>query len=118
MDQIGLIPAGSKPLRLEALGGPAALVVSVGGHALPLSVISASGSIFVLGADISAYAGQTAELKFDALAPLGPVFPSNWEIDSIQFSTSTIPEPSTFALVGLGSLLAAWRLSRRLSGKN
>jgi hypothetical protein len=109
--QTGLIPADSKSIRFETLGGSFPLVVSVGGHALPLAVISLTGNVFVLGADISAYAGQTAELKFDALAPPIGTFPSpsNWEIDSIQFSTSTIPEPGALALVGLGCLVSAWR---------
>ena len=55
--------------------------------------------------EISPYAGQTAELRFTVPTAGG-------SLDYIQFSTTPVPEPSTWALLGLGGALF-WGLKRR-----
>jgi hypothetical protein len=57
----------------------------------------------IYGANIASYAGQTGQLLFTA-----PV-QSESIIDNIQFSSSSVPEPSEFALTALGALLLGFR---------
>ncbi len=89
-----------------------ALQVSFGGQMLLFSAISNAPNYTVYEADISAYAGQTGELRFT----------EPWEhealLDNIQFSTSPAPEPSVSGLSALGGLCLAWRRWRRKSSKS
>jgi len=114
ISQTGLVPSTSKSIQFEVFIGSAPLVVSLGGQQLNWSVLSASGNVFVIASDISTFAGQVAELKFDALpTPPGIGTPSNWIIDSIQFSDFAIPEPSVVAISALGLILGRWFLRGR-----
>jgi len=56
------------------------------------------------------FAGQTEQLMFSALRGFTDNF---WEIDNIQFSDSSIPEPSVFGISAVGALLLGWRVVRR-----
>jgi hypothetical protein len=104
--QSGLVPAGSLSLLFKAYGPTDRLAVSVGGQSLPLANL---GNGFY-GADIHQWAGQTAELKFTAVANnpyVGNLV--NIGLDDIQFSPSTIPEPGVTVLAGLGIVLMSLR---------
>lgn len=82
--------------------------VAIAGQNVPVSQISTVGAgIYVYGGNISAYAGQIDELQFTALAGGGS--PVNMWLDSIQFSSSPVPEPNTLSLSTLGGLFLAWR---------
>jgi hypothetical protein len=75
----------------------------------------------VYGADVSAWAGQTAQLSFTTFAENPHQNNQYLYLDAIQFSTQSIPEPSTFALAGLGSLFVGfrrWRNPSRLTSFN
>ena len=81
-----------------------ALQVSFNGQSLTPVAISTTANYTVWGIDISAYAGQTGELRFTK-----PWLPTNDSdgvlLDNIQFSSSPIPEPSALALCGVSLLL-------------
>ena len=64
--------------------------------------------------DISAFAGQTVSLEFITLGMRSPFDYNLKGIDSISFSPEMIPEPSTWALLGLGGIAL---LLRRTFGK-
>jgi hypothetical protein len=97
--QTGQIPSTAQSIIYW--GG--ALQVSFNGQPLSFSDMGDTPNYTIWGANISAYAGQTGQLLFTA----------PWEttafLDNIQFSSSAVPEPSEFALSGLGALLLSFR---------
>ncbi len=105
--QTGLVPADARSLRF--LGTTPAglfqgqLTVALNGIPTSLSVLEDYGATALYGADISAFAGQTAQLRFtDAV---GVQRNSDFFLDRIEFSPVGVPEPSTWALLGLGGAL-------------
>lgn len=81
------------------------LQVSFNGQPLSPVALETTPNYTKWGIDISAYAGQTGELRF-SVPRLGGSF-----IDGIEFSSTIIPEPSGFSLSLLGFVLAvaiAW----------
>jgi hypothetical protein len=121
--QTGDVPPDAQSIRFFNYGGP--FEVRVNG--LPISLIydHQSNPAFpalrmaeVVG-DISAFAGETVELRFvtiDNPPGLGPISFDNVlnGIDSIRFSPEPIPEPSAWLLLGLGGVgLLAWHRRQR-----
>ena len=110
MAQRGLIPAGTMSLHFFAgedfRGG---VVASIDGQALNLSVLQTFSGYNELGADISAFAGQTVELRFTRPAVVAG---ANLFLDDISFSPNPVPEPSAWVLLVLGSALF-WCVTRR-----
>ncbi len=103
--QTGTIPNTAQSLTFFAsLGGT--VLVSFNGQNLPFSVIGSGANYTIYGANISNYAGQTGQLLFTAPVQNAAL------LDNIQFSSSSVPEPSEFALAALGALLLGFR--RRL----
>lgn len=110
--QIGLVPSDSLSLRFKVQSASTPLDVAFDGQSLVLQILFITPDYVLYGANISAFAGQTAELRFTALEnnyPRGNIL----GIDSIVFSNVPIPEPSSAGLTMLGSLLLARRLLRR-----
>ena len=112
ISQTSLVPVDANSILFKAqgtgsLGGP--LLVSLGGENVPFSVISTTPDYTAYGGDVSAFAGQTAQLTFTA----PPGVNNYWTLDDIQFSSSSIPEPSSFSLSAIGALLLGWRALRR-----
>ena len=96
--------AGTAPL-------PAYFTASLGGENLALHVVGNVPGAVELAADVSAWAGQTANLSIGVTAPSGSTDFEFWgEVDSVFFSPTAVPEPSTTALAGLA--LAGWFLRR------
>jgi hypothetical protein len=114
LSQTGLVPEGTKALRLAVAND--SFDVSLGGSALSLVPLSrATNNLFdytVWGADITGHANLTEELRitvpYDPGVPFGR-YHSIW-LDDISFSPNPIPEPGTWALLGLGA--AAWFLTK------
>lgn len=98
--QSGQMPADA--VSLIYWGG--ALQVSFNGHLLTPVAIGNTANYTIWGMDISAYAGQTGELRFTK-----PWLPTNFSdgalLDNIQISPVAVPEPSVLALFGVSLLL-------------
>lgn len=109
LGQTGQIP--STAVSLIFYGTPS-MQVTFAGQPISLVTLGGASEYAVRGGDISQFAGQTGELRFTQSAgPLGSVMA--W-LDNIQFSNQPIPEPGTFVLFALGTLLLGWRLRDRL----
>ena len=123
--QAGLIPSDAKSVRFFGrFNGPQSPIVSVAGQALPLYTLNQLGNSTFYGADLSAFAGQTAELRFTVATDYATVLQgggSRLMLDAISFSATPVPEPSVVSLlllIGAGMLVlridpktvkAAWR---------
>ncbi len=109
--QTGLIPAGTLSLRFYGQSGFGNLFrVSLGGQLLTPVMLQDFGSYQQYGANIPAIAGQTAELRFTQ--GNGPTGYGDSFLDEISFSPVAVPEPGTWALLGLGGALL-WSGTRR-----
>jgi PEP-CTERM motif-containing protein len=108
--QTGILPLEARSLLFKARETTGPGLVSLGGSLLPIIPLSVTSDYTLYGADISAWAGREAELRFTAVAP--PTLDHFWGLDAIQFSTTPIPEPSTFALFALAAAFG-WFYRRR-----
>lgn len=108
--QVGQLPANAKSIVFDSgFSGVWSTVydVTFAGNPIPLFDIGTASGYFIVGGDISAYAGQTGELRFTALlADFGPY------LDDIRFSNQAVPEPGVLGLSVIGGLLLGWRLRR------
>ena len=112
LTQTGFIPIDSKTLLFNSDG--MGIKLSLNGSLAPLVNLGRTGSpdpfngYDTYGVDISSLAGKDAELKFSS-----PVF-GFVRLDDIRFSSvALVPEPSTWALFGVGGLALAWVIRRR-----
>jgi len=106
ISQSGTVPVTARSLTFMS-STPAWGGVSFNGQILSLWDLGRH----VYGADISGFAGETGELRFESSAYPGGL---GYLIDNIQFSDQPIPEPGTLGLVALGGLaLAGARRVRR-----
>ncbi len=97
--QTGLVPQTAQSLVFLSVS-EGSLQVTFDGQIIPMIQIGTAPNYVAMGGDISAFAGQTGELRFTAFNGVGAGL-----IDSILFSTQAIPEPSTYLLFGCGVLL-------------
>ena len=112
ISQSGLIPPGTKSLRVDMFWVLESITVSFNGQAINLVPLESYAAYTVYGGDISQFAGQAVELTFtEPPTPPGQPEPSSAVLDDIVFSPSAIPEPSTLGLLWMG--LPALLLSRR-----
>jgi hypothetical protein len=95
--QTGFVPSDAQSLLFRAqVGGP--VEAALGGQPLSLMPVAVGPNYTVFGADITAWAGQETELRLTAIAQsMGNLT----ILDSIEFSTTPVPEPSTFALLAI-----------------
>ena len=102
--QTATIPAGAESIQFItndrfALG----FLIFFGGQRLSISQLGATPSgQWLWGGDISAFGGQTGELRFQGVGYL----------DYIRFSQA-VPEPNALGFFGFGALLLAWRALRK-----
>ena len=109
--QMGLVPVGSHSIMFKAQPEDGTLTVSLGGVTVPYFALSTGPNYTLYGGDVSAFAGQTVELDLSLSRAPGADY-SNLNVDSIEFSASTIPEPSVLTLSALGTVLLTWRFLR------
>ena len=102
--QTGQIPQDAKSL-VFVTGLSYAFNTTFAGNAIPLVQIGATPKYVILSGDVSAFAGQTGELRFS-----GGGF-----LDAIHFSSQVVPEPSVLGLSAFGVLLLGrqWRKASR-----
>jgi hypothetical protein len=107
--QTGQLPTNA--LSLVFLTSPEYLLqVTFGGQPISLVQIGSTATNITLAGDISAFAGQTGELRFTAPAVTGYGM-----VDDIRFSNEAIPEPSACALFVCGAVMVGvnwWRRRR------
>jgi hypothetical protein len=96
ISQIGTLATDTHSVLFAATKDQVALNVSFNGQPLQTIALQDHGTYQTFGADISAFAGQTGELSFTAPYPTWTL------IDAIQFSTTSIPEPSTLGMFAIG----------------
>src|ERR1051326_3377930 len=101
--QAGQLPQTAASVRFYG-SGSGIYAVSFAGHQIPLLVLGTSPTYTVFGGDISAYANQTGELRFQG----------DGLLDNVFFSSQPIPEPGVTGLLALGGLIFCRRfLTRR-----
>jgi len=102
--QTGLIPMGTLSIEFKADGqiafGP--ILVSFGGQNIPVYALATGANYTLYGGDVSALAGTTGQLEFSVPGSLSGYTFNAWNLDSIVFSTSPVPEPATSALILAG----------------
>jgi|SRR5579859_5885099 len=113
ISQSAVVPTSTESLLFRAQAGPGAasgsLLVSLGGQPISYSTIALGPDYTLYGGNIpSNLAGQYEQLVFSALTGGG----NNWNIDDIQFSPSSVPEPSVLPLLAWGGLLFGLRRSK------
>jgi hypothetical protein len=112
--QVGDVPGEAKSLRFFARNHvyryypqpPGPYVLQMDGQIVPLVTLSSSGGDLQLGADVSAWAGQTAELRL-VMPPFAQGDLGFGCVDAFTFSAQPLPEPN--AVVFAGAILVAIR---------
>jgi hypothetical protein len=116
--QVGDVPMEARSIRFINYGSPFELRVNNTLVPLLYDIPAQTGDpnvrLFHVAGDISAYAGMNAEFKFTTLQTPFVVFNG---LDSISFSTESVPEPGTLSLFGAGLVLLLGRGWRSRSRK-
>jgi hypothetical protein len=113
ISQTGLVPSNAESLlsvAQQVAYSTGTLQVSLGDQNLTFYSLLNEANCTLYGANISTYAGQTEELTFSALQDLSG--PCVWEIDDIQFASSSVPEPSLFSLLISSMIVLCHQLTR------
>jgi len=112
LSQTGLIPLTAQSLQFKAKFVPPFISVSLDEQPISSVPLQVTPGYTLFGADVTAFQGQTKELRFTLFSPgVGSIF----VLDSISFSNQPIPEPSVVCLLGLSFLLLGVRRMRRNS---
>jgi len=112
--QTGAVPVTARSLRFSAqslYGNVSQLAVSLDGQTITYIPLSSGPNYTTYGADITPFAGMTAELRF-AEQPVPITFGAVF-LDRIQFSDVAIPEPRVWVLIFCGGAMFGLRCWRR-----
>jgi len=101
--QSSLVPVLTESILFKADSmGPMSL--SLGGQNIPFVALGTGPNYTLYGGDIPvSFAGQIEQLEFSV--PQGVGGNNAWNLDSIVFSTNSVPEPRTWALLLCGAVL-------------
>jgi hypothetical protein len=106
--QTGTIPFSAKSITFWGSMGD--MQITFNGIPLDFFGTGSGPNYTIYAADVSAYAGQTGELLFEApteiegAQPPGYLWGGGGDIDNIQFSATEVPEPGELALIAMGGL--------------
>ena len=113
LSQTGMVPVGTESLQFKAeeiFDSSGAFTVTLGDQTLPLTVLGTGTNYTLYGANVSQWAGQTADLAFTVLADNPHRNDEYLVLDAIQFSPEPIPEPSVIGLFSISALFLCWRM--------
>ena len=114
LSQTGLVPPGTKSLQfkaVEAFDRSGTMAVTLGGQALPLTSLRSGTNYTLYGADVSQWAGQTAQLSFTVFGENPHVNVENLYLDDIQFSTQPVraaPPAILWASISDTNIVISW----------
>lgn len=103
LSQTAVVPSGTQSIDFLIGNGEGDAVVTMNGVNIPLVQVSAGELV----GNVSAFAGLSTQLTFSTTT--GGSEGDFLYFDDIQFSPSSVPEPSTLALAAMGGLLLVWR---------
>jgi hypothetical protein len=108
VSQAGLVPADARFLLFKGRWSDVVpVLVSLNGQEVAYTTFSTSPNYTAYVADVLAFAGQSATLRFSALSS------GFYVIDDVEFA---VPEPSALALLGLGGVCLLSRILKRRRG--
>jgi len=111
LSQTGMVPLGTESLQFKASElNSGAFTVTLGDQTLSLTVLGTGTNYILYGANVSQWAGQTADLAFTELAENPHRDDTYLVLDAIQFSPEPIPEPSVIGLFSISGLYLCWRM--------
>lgn len=115
--QVGDISSDARSLTFDAFVGLGSLDVSLGGSLAPVIDLGIGPSSFHhYGIDVTVWAGKQAELRFTINPVTSTLAFGTVDLDNIRFSPDalvTVPEPSVWALFGVGGLALVWAARRQ-----
>ena len=109
--QTGLIPPTAQSILFSATDF-SALQVTIAGQVIPFIEIGSIDGYPRFGGNISAFAGQVAELEFTDLTGGTEQTSAAVELDGISFSSSPIAEPASLSLFGICIPFLYWWMAR------
>jgi hypothetical protein len=117
LSQTGTIPIGTQSIELYANQEEGStFTVTLSGQTINMVALQSFSSYTLYGGNVSAWAGQSANLTITELPPSNEEFsPCLLQLDNITFSTTSVPDSDPFVLTGLGGTLFA--LYRRFAPK-
>jgi len=110
LSQTGLVPTGMESLQFKAVS-TGKFAVTLGGQALSLTVLGGGTNYTLYGANVSQWAGQTAQLSFTIFGDRPHVNDEELLLDDIQFSNqgvSVSPGSNLVAWASGGNIQVAW----------
>jgi hypothetical protein len=113
VSQTAFVPADAKSIFLKEHGSN--FTVSLAGQVIPLSVFGVGSNYTIYAGDVSAFAGQMAELRISTALVTNQPYSMN-SFDDISFSPQAIPETSVLLLTIAGALLL-WPALKRTRGR-
>jgi hypothetical protein len=116
IEQVGFVPVDA--LSFQFIGRTSGILppterfgVFINGQELDPFMLASSPNFNTFGVDISPFAGQEVTLRITSFRL--PTEPNALRLDALTFSPVAVPEPSAWALLGLGLATLACRLKRR-----
>jgi len=114
LSQTGLVPLGTQSLQFKAKPGfdlSGRFAVTLGGQSLSLTTLGSGTNYALYAANVSQWAGQTAQLSFTVFGEIPHVNDEGLFLDDIQFSpesVSVVPPVTLSATTAGANLKISW----------